>query len=419
MSLFGIMRTGVSGMNAQADRLSVVAENVANVNTTGYKHSESEFSSLLLSTCPSGYQSGSVMTAVRTMTGTQGSIANTDSLTDLAVSGNGFFVVSDDDGTPYLTRSGNFVTNGEGVLVNAAGFDLLGYRLDPDQPAVTANGYSNLSPINLEDLALAAAPSTDGRFVANLPADADIIAAAALPSNNKAGASYEAKSSLITFDNLGGEMKLDLYYSKLADNEWEVAVFDSALAAPNGGLPYSSGPLASQTMTFDPSNGEFASGQPTNVEIPIPDGATFSLDVSGISQLSTGYVVISAKANGNPPSGADLVEIARDGLIYATYDNGTRVPVFRIPLAHVTSPDMLTPLAGNVYMTSSESGDVEIGFAQTGGLGEIISSALEQSTVDLAGELTSMIDAQRSYTANSKVFQTGSELMDVLVNLKR
>jgi flagellar hook protein FlgE len=144
-----------------------------------------------------------------------------------------------------------------------------------------------------------------------------------------------------------------------------------------------------------------------------------SLDIEGLSQLSTNYVVISTGANGNPPSGAEVVEIAEDGLVYASYDNGTRVPVFRIPLAHVTSPDMLTPLAGNVFATTSDSGDVMIGFAQAGGLGDIISSALEQSTVDLAGELTAMIDAQRSYTANSKVFQTGSELMEVLVNLKR
>jgi flagellar hook protein FlgE len=413
------MRTGVSGMNAQADRLSTVAENVANVNTTGYKISSCEFSSLLLSTCPSGYQSGSVLSTIRTMIGTQGSLANTASLTDLAISGDGFFVVADENGTPYLTRAGNFVTDGDGTLVNAAGFELLGYRLDPNQPDVTVNGYTNLTTINLEDLALAASPSTDGSFVANLPADADIVSAADLPSANTSTATYTAKSSLITYGNLGNEVKLDIYYTKTADNGWEVAVYDSSLAASGGGFPYSSGPLATDAMVFDGTTGKLAAGEPTSIDIPITSGTTFSLDIGGISQLSTGYVVISAKANGNPPSGAELVEISRDGLVYATYDNGTRVPVFRIPLAHVTSPDMLTPLAGNVYMTSAESGDVEIGFAQSGGLGEIVSSTLEQSTVDLAGELTSMIDAQRSYTANSKVFQTGSELMDVLVNLKR
>ena len=419
MSLYGVMRTGVSGMNAQANRLSTVAENVANVNTTGYKSSSCEFSSLLLSTCAGSYESGSVLTDVRTHIGTQGSLINTASVTDLAISGDGFFIVADEDGTPYLTRAGSFVSDGDGALVNAAGFELMGYRLDPEQPDVTVNGFSNLTAVNLEDLALAAAPSTAGAIVANLPSAAGVIAAGDLPSANAAGSLFTAKSSLITYDNLGGEVTVDLYFSKTAGEEWELTVFDSSLAAPGGGFPYSSGPLTSQTLTFDSANGEFATGQPLTANIPIPGGAAFVLDVSGISQLSTDYVVLSAKANGNPPSGAEIMDISQDGLVYATYENGTRVPVYRIPLAHVTSPDMLTPLAGNVFMTSSDSGDVEIGFAQTGTLGDIISNALEQSTVDLASELTSMIDAQRSYTANSKVFQTGSELMDVLVNLKR
>lgn len=187
-------------MNAQADRLSTVAENVANVNTTGYKSSSCEFSSLLLTTCPAGYQSGSVMSTIRTMVGTQGGLANTSSLTDLAVSGDGFFVVADKDGAPYLTRAGNFVPNGDGVLVNAAGFELLGYRLDPDQPDVTVNGYTNLGNIDLEDLALAASPSRTGAFIANLPADADNVSASDLPSGNTAGSTFTAKSSLLTYD---------------------------------------------------------------------------------------------------------------------------------------------------------------------------------------------------------------------------
>jgi flagellar hook protein FlgE len=419
MSLYGVMRTGVSGMNAQADRLSTVAENVANVNTTGYKSASCEFTSLLLSACPGSYESGSVLTDVRYHIGDQGSLTNTSSVTDLAISGDGFFVVSDENGTPYLTRAGSFVSDGEGTLVNAAGFALMGYRLDPDQPDVTVNGFSNLSAINLVDLALSASPSTAGSMVANLPSAASIVASADLPSANAAGAQFTAKSSLITYDNLGGEVKLDIYYSKTAGEEWEMTIFDSSSAASGGGFPYATGPLTTQTLTFDGTTGKLLAGQPMTADIPIPGGAVFTFDVSGLSQLSTDYVVLSAKANGNPPSGAQVMDIAQDGLVYATYENGTRVPVYRIPLAHVTSPDMLSPLAGNVFMTSAESGDVEIGFAQTGPLGDIISGALEQSTVDLASELTSMIDAQRSYTANSKVFQTGSELMDVLVNLKR
>jgi flagellar hook protein FlgE len=413
------MRTGVSGMNAQANRLSTVAENVANVGTTGYKRSSCEFSSLLLSTCPGDYESGSVSTNIRNHIGDQGSLTNTASVTDLAISGDGFFVVSDEDGTHFLTRAGSFVPDGDGALVNAAGFNLMGYRLDPDQPDVTVNGFTNLVSVNLEDLALSASPSTAGSFVANLPADSVAVAGGSLASLNLATSQYTAKSSLITYDNLGGEVRLDIYYSKTADETWEVAVFDAELASTSGGFPYSAGPLATDVLIFDGTTGQLTAASPQDIVVNIPGGRPFTLDLADMSQLSTDYVVLSAEANGNAPSGTELMEVARDGLVYATYDNGTRVPVYRIPLAHVTSADMLTPLAGNVFATSAESGDIEIGFAQTGVLGSVISNALEQSTVDLASELTAMIDAQRSYTANSKVFQTGSELMDVLVNLKR
>ena len=419
MSLYGIMRTGVSGMNAQANRLSSVAENVANVNTTGYKRSSAEFSTLLLSHCAIGHESGAVDTVIRYHVSTQGSLLNTSSVTDLAIGGRGFLLVSNNEGQPFLTRAGSFVPDENGTLVNAAGFRLMGYRLDPDQPGVTVNGFTNLEAINLESLSLTASASTSGTFVANLPADAQIIPAADLPSTNAAGSQFTAKSSLISYDSLGREIVLDLYYSKTGDNAWELAVYNQQDADPSGGFPYAAAALATMPLTFDPSTGNLDVASATAIDIPVPGGATLALDVSKTSQLATDYVVLTAKVNGNAPGGAELIDIARDGTVYATYESGTRIPVFRIPLAHVVSPDMLTPLAGNVYLPSPDSGDIQVGFAQTGGLGDVISGALEQSTVDLASELTAMIDAQRSYSANSKVFQTGSELMDVLVNLKR
>jgi flagellar hook protein FlgE len=115
----------------------------------------------------------------------------------------------------------------------------------------------------------------------------------------------------------------------------------------------------------------------------------------------------------------ERTEIDDEGVVYAVYENGARVPTYQIPLANVVSPDRLTPLVGDVYTTSAESGDIQIGFATQGGLGGITSSALEQSNVDLANELTNMIEAERHYSVNSKVFQTGADLLDVLVNLKR
>ncbi|TIV14946.1 MAG: flagellar hook-basal body complex protein, partial [Mesorhizobium sp.] len=113
------------------------------------------------------------------------------------------------------------------------------------------------------------------------------------------------------------------------------------------------------------------------------------------------------------------VQIGQDGIIYAQFADGSTKALYKIPLADVQSPDNLTAMPGNVYVQSTDSGAVHIGFANEGKLGSIVSGALENSNVDIAEELTNMIAAQRSYTANSKVFQTGSDLMDVLVNLKR
>jgi flagellar hook protein FlgE len=404
-------------MSAQAGRLATVAENIANVNTNGYKRASTEFSSLLIEDCPGTYTSGAVLTEVRHANSEQGSLQNTTSTTDLAVRGDGFFVVADTSGTPFLTRAGSFVENENGELVNAGGFKLLGYPITSGMPPVVVNGYSGLVPVVISDLALQSSPSTTGSFTANLPSNATVTPAAQLPSTNSATAQYSGKSSLVSYDNLGNEVILDMYYAKTAANTWEVAVYDQANAATGGGFPYTAGPLTTSALNFSGTTGALTS--PANLSVAIPNGATLTLDITKMSQLATAYTVLGAKVDGNPPSGVKLLEVAKDGTFYATFDNGTRIPVFQIPLATVTSPDNMLQMTGNVFSASKESGDVQIGFAQSGGFGSVLSSTIEQSTVDLASELTTMIDSQRGYTANSKVFQTGAELMDVLINLKR
>jgi flagellar hook protein FlgE len=144
-----------------------------------------------------------------------------------------------------------------------------------------------------------------------------------------------------------------------------------------------------------------------------------NFDISKMTQLASAYTPQAGTANGSPPTAVDRLEISKDGTVTAVYKDGSRVDAFRIPLAKVASPDNLTAISGNVYATNKESGDLQLGTANGGGLGAIISGALESSTVDLASELTTMVQAQRNYTANSKVFQTGTELLDVLVNLVR
>jgi flagellar hook protein FlgE len=411
-----MMRTGVSGMNAQANRLSTVADNIANADTTGYKRSSTEFSTLIMPTTGGAYNSGGVTTTVRSTIGSQGVLQYTTSVSDLAVNGDGFFVVQDPSGTPYLTRAGAFVPDAEGRLVNAGGFQLMAYSFDNGTPSATLNGFQGLVPVTIADQGMSATPSTEGSFGANLPASATPVSP--LPSTNSPTAQYTAKSSMVTYDNLGNKVLLDVYFTNTGTGTWQVSVFDQSKATSGTSFPYTGGALGSANLTFDTTTGKLT-GAIDSVSLTVPNGAAFTLDLSTLTQLGAAYTPTEPTVNGNAPGTIDKVEISKDGTVYARYGDGSSKALYKIPLADVTSPDQMTALAGNVYAQSSESGAVTIGFANEGKLGAVISGALENSDVDIAEELTSMIAAQRSYTANSKVFQTGSDLMDVLVNLKR
>ncbi|WEX08323.1 flagellar hook protein FlgE [Chelativorans sp. AA-79] len=419
MSLYGMMRTGVSGMNAQANRLSTVADNIANSSTNGYKRANTEFSTLVVPSTQGAYNSGGVTTTVRNAISTQGVLQYTTSVTDLAVNGDGFFVVQNGGGQPYLTRAGAFVLDGDGRLVNAAGFQLMGYSYANGAPSATANGYAGLEPITITQPELVATPSRNGLFSGNLPLGAEAVPAADLPSANAATASYSAKTSLVAYGNRGEEVLLDVYFTKTADDTWEVAVFNRADAAPDTSFPYASGPLATETLSFDPTTGRLGGTSANGITVPVPGGDNLEIDLSAVTQLHAGFQVQDAKADGAPPSSIESIEISSDGIIYAQYADGSFEPLYRIPLASVPSPDELQVLSGNVFAESATSGGVRLGFAGADGFGDIASGALENSNVDIAEELTNMIESQRSYTANSKVFQTGSDLMELLVNLKR
>jgi flagellar hook protein FlgE len=419
MGLYSMMRTSSSGMNAQANRLATVADNIGNSSTVGYKRASTEFSTILLQSGTADYTSGSVETEVRYHISEQGSMRYSTSATDLAVSGQGFFVVENSNGQSFFTRAGSFVKDGDGNLVNAGGFKLMGYDLAlGSTPAIVANGVTGLVPVNIGSFSLKANPSTEGNLYFNLPSNDAVVVAANLPAANAATAEYSGKTSLVTYDLLGNEVTLDIYAAKSAAGAWQISVFDKANAAANGGFPYSAAAITSATLTFD-SSGQLTTSSPTELSFTIPNGAAFTLDLSKSVQLATEYSVLSAAVNGNAPGSVQSVDIDDDGTLYAVFDNGQRLQAYKIPLANVPSPDKLKPEPGNVYSLGVDSGDMLIGFAGAGGFGSISSGALEQSTVDLATELTTMIESQREYTANSKVFQTGADLMDVLVNLKR
>ncbi|TIP08667.1 MAG: flagellar hook-basal body complex protein, partial [Mesorhizobium sp.] len=237
-------------------------------------------------------------------------------------------------------------------------------------------------------------------------------------TDNSTSSQYTSKSSLVAYDNLGNKVLLDVYFTNTGTGTWQVSVFDQSKATAGTSFPYAGGALGSANLTFDTTTGKLT-GATTGVSFTVPNGSTLNLDLSKLTQLGTGFTVSDANVNGNAPSTIEKIQISQDGVIYAQFEDGSTKPLYKIPLADVQSPDNLTAMPGNVYVQSADSGAVRIGFANEGKLGSVVSGALENSNVDIAEELTNMIAAQRSYTANSKVFQTGSDLMDVLVNLKR
>ncbi|PDS76893.1 flagellar hook protein FlgE [Rhizobium sp. L43] len=431
MSIFGSMKTAVSGMNAQANRLSTVSDNIANVNTTGYKAVSTSFSSLVLPSSGGNYNSGGVQTSVRQAVSDQGDISYTTSSTDLAISGDGFFIVQGADGTPVLTRAGDFQKDDEGNLVNAAGFQLMGYSYDSGSPAVVVNGFDGLVPVNVNQEGLTAIASTSGIFKGNLDSGATVESTAAnLPSANGTTTTANTKKfSMVAYDTLGNKVMYDFYFTKTSvttpppatgtASTWEVSIFRNADAAVGGttSFPYTSADVGTTQLDFD-ANGKITNSTGSvNIVDPVT-GQTIAMDLSGFTQLGAAFAG-TGTPNGQAASPVKDVTIDGDGIVYAKYEDGSTKPLYRIPLANVASPDKLTLMSGNVYSANGQSGVTVTGFPQTNGLGTIKSGALEGSNVDLAGELTEMIEAQRSYTANSKVFQTGSDIMDVLVNLKR
>lgn len=398
MGLYGVLNAGVSGMNAQSSRLSVVADNIQNQNTTGYKRGNSQFSSMLIDSSAGSYNAGSVNTTTRYQIGgpnNQGTLSATTSGTDLAVSGEGFFLVTDRSGSSHLTRAGNFVVDGPtGNLVNAAGMTLMGYSLANGDPTVSLNSSDGLVPVNMASLNMKTTPSTAGTLQGNLNSDD--------PNGTV------KQQSFTVYDNLGHAVLTDIRFEKTGTGAWTATVSDRATGRQ----------LATVPMTFD------GSGKPTGtpkLTWTVPGGQPMTLDVSPITQVAAAFSVEAGKKgiNGNAPSAVKDTDIAADGTVYAVYEDGSRFAAYRIPLATVASPNNLTPRAGNVYDISSTSGSMKTGFPTVGGRGSIMKGELEQSNVDLGNELTDMIASQTSYTANSKVFQTGTEMLETLVNLKR
>jgi len=403
-----VMNTSVSGMMGDSNWLSSISQNVANSNTTGYKNVDTEFTALVDQAGSATDPGMGVSTGLVHYNSVQGSVVGSSTNTNLAIQGSGFFLVSDSSGTIFLTRNGSFTPDASGNLVNSAGDYLMGYAASAGP---STNSLASLQKVNVTGGGLTATATTTGSFTGNLPSTAVPVAAANLPSANSASSVYTDATSVTAYDDLGAAHTLDVYFTNTGSNTWEVDIFDHANASASGGFPYSSGPLATQTLTFNPTTGALTGGSP--ISISVPGGSTMSLSLGSMTQLASSFTA-NATSNGNAPETISGYSFSPNGTLTFQYSSGPSQVGFYIPLGNVPSPDNLTSSAGGALAANAQSGSISIGTPGTGGLGQIEASSLENSTVDLATELTEMIQAQSAYEANSKVFQTGANIFDVL-----
>ncbi len=408
----------LSGLNVNQQKLNVIGNNLANLNTVGFKSSSVQFMDLV-SQSVGGASFNPMQAGLGTTIGSispnfkQGGIENTGVPTNAAIQGNGFFVVGSQSDRSF-TRAGDFSLNAEGVLVTPDGIRVQGYtQIDPATRQVIATGA--LSDIVIEPGVLRP-PASTTRFgtISNLSADA------------VAGDVFTASVQL--FDALGGSHIATVTYTNTGIGAWDysITVPGEDLAGGTAGTPSE---IAAGSLTFDADGHLSAPAADVTITGPTwANGATPTdidwdlIDANGIGSL-TGYAGASATSsvtqNGMRAESVSSIAINTEGQIVAAFSNGSTLTIAQLAIANFNNPPGLVKLGLNRYGESEAAGVVNIGTAGTGGRGTLIGASLEQSNVDIAYEFTQMILAQRGYQANSKSITVVDELLVDTLNLKR
>ena len=403
--MFSSLYIGSSGLAAYSYQLSVVSNNIANSETTAFKSSDANFADILNRSIarPWGTTTGSgvIVQSVKEVW-TQGGITGTGISTDLAINGNGFFVVGDPATEElYYTRDGSFGFDEEGYLRAAGGEIVQGYAFS-DSGALGAMtdvlvSYEYSSPKE----------TTEMSMTMNLDADA---------------AEGDTFTNTVTvYDSLGNDVSVTVIFTKSATaNEWE---WSASIPGEDGTI----GTPSTGTLAFD-SDGNLVSGTDPALTLNLTNGAATQTinwnmyDDTGassglVTQYATDSTVTSQTQDGYPAGEMSKITIDENGVVSASYTNGESNDLFQLALANFNDLNGLEKVDGNLYMATTDSGEPLYGVANTGRFGEISSGALENSNVNLATEMTTMISAQSAYQACSKVITTTDEMIQALLNM--
>jgi flagellar hook protein FlgE len=415
---------GLSGLNASSKNLEVIGNNIANSNTFGSKVSRAEFSDVyanaLGGTGSNAIGIGTTMAAVSQQF-TQGSITATDNPMDLAVSGAGFFQVTDGRSPTMYSRNGQFKVDRTGYIVNNDALRLMGYPAD--NAGVIQPG--NAMVLQLPTAGINPQPTTDVLIEMNLDSRVGTTAPAVAPAIDFSDpTTYNNVTSLLVYDDKGQDVALTYYFQKSATDTWNV--FVAANGAPISGTL--AAPLPSTTITFPPNGGTpTAPLGSVALDIPATTNAAgaqtlpitgIMLDLSRATQYGAGFGVTNLTQDGYAAGQLTGITIEANGIITARYSNGQTKPAGQIELATFRNVQGLQPLGGNAWAGTFASGDPIRGVAGEGNLGVLQAGALEESNVDLTAELVAMITAQRVYQANAQTIKTQDQVLQTLVNLR-
>lgn len=477
MALSSALFAGSSGLSTLGDTMQIIGDNIANVNTIGFKSSKADFQDLLsqsLSTMNGSTQVGSG-SAIGDVSASfeQGSFETTGNATDLAIGGDGFFILRETNGDDnYYSRAGNFGFDEDGYMANPDGYIVQGWALDTE----TGNDVGSITDVHLNSFTSSPKESSAIELIANLDSqgiDNSLVGGAADLADAWDGTvnppmtdgAYEYQTTIEVCDSLGSSHDITVYFDKTAtDSEYEYVITcnpdedkRTGLVSPNEGL------LGKGTISFEPASGIITDITMTQITgagvstvmgtdpaVPatygLTDGTfTFNADFLGGSAMSvaldfgsaydqtsgwvndslstTQFAVASnttyKTSDGYAAGELQDINVDEEGIITGTYSNGQMIPLYRVALADFQNEDGLVKQGGNLFSATLASGSAITNKPGTNGLGSIAPGSLEQSNVDIAEEFVRMITTQRGYQANSKIITTVDTMLSELMNLKR
>lgn len=443
MSLFSTLHTGSSGLGVSSTYLSVIGDNIANINTTGYKQTRASFADYmpqdvfgLAGTGQIG--TGATTNIVATLFG-QGTLQDTDSATDLAISGNGFFVVSSGN-QDYYTRNGTFGIDESGYLVDASGLRVQGYGADAGSLSSVVGDVqidtSNVAGTATTSIVVDAMLNAEEDYSDNdLPAIDFYGTGTGANTIAEAAEVADFSTSVTIYDSEGVGHDCTIFFERTNGTDWSWrAVTDASEVYDSSSTAYSTEEgygfeLATGTVSFDSEGSISAFTQTDTTGYTFLNAATmsvtfdFGMDSTGAltdGNLSTGDTVstlTSISQDGSAPGSLNSIAVGNDGTVVGSYTNGEEVTLGQVVLATFASTAGLERVGGTLFSATSAAGDPSIGIAGTGARGTISGYALEQSNVELEDQFVAMITAQRTYQANSKIISTVNDTLQGLLQI--